>query len=278
MEDHYSLFFAYTHIKITFRTSDSPFTKHYCEHRKKEYLAFLKKNYVVSRWSQAKVAYHITFYDLPISKTQIIHRKVSKTHGGVSHFAYLYSVKEKAVGIPYSVSTNHIAYILLTLLVNHLAQQSAFILHASSNVHNDELNVFVAPSGGGKSTIMRLLSQRFKSYSDEYLVIAKRQGTYVGTPLGLPEKKFTHLAQSLASKCPIRSLCFLRKSKISSIEKVNSLTAFHQLSTQLLSAENNEILRRNIKDLYSFAKSSIPFFQLSFPKHKSIVEFVEKTL
>jgi len=220
MERRYCLYLAFTHIHLIFKSSDSPFTRYFCKRRQAKFLSFLKSNYVITPYSSDRPSdYQITFYDLPISKTQIIHKSRLGSGSGISYFAYFFSQNGKTIGIPYSASTSHIAYIILKLLLTQLSKQSAFILHASSNIFHNKLLVFVAPSGGGKSTITTLLDSKFPSFSDEYIVIKKQGTSYVGALLGLKEKNHSFSPKKLSKHFPVHSVIFLRKSETAQLKK-----------------------------------------------------------
>ncbi len=279
MEKQFSLFLAFTHIRLLFRSSDSPFTLNYCKHRQKEFISFLKSNYVVTPYAYDRPSdFQITFYDLPISKTQVIHKSHLGVGNGKSYFAYIFSQNGKAVGIPYSVSTSHIAYIILKLLLTQLSKQSAFILHASSNIFHDALLLFVAPSGGGKSTITTLLDKKFPSFSDEYIVIKKQGNSYVGSRLGLKEKKHILSRKKLERQFLIHATLFLRKGVHTQLKLVDRLDAINKLTPQLLTADDGSIQPIQIQELYSFVQIQRNFYQLTFPKKQTLVEFISKSL
>lgn len=81
--------------------------------------------------------------------------------------------------------------LILRHVLFRLVRNEGFILHGSSAVDDTgKLHIFMAKSGGGKSTTARqvLISRRFRPVSDDLLVILRENGNFVCYSTGLLEK------------------------------------------------------------------------------------------
>lgn len=83
--------------------------------------------------------------------------------------------KHKRIVCPVSISLLSLNLLLKEILA-HLLIADGFFLHASSFLDSKGyLHLFLAPSGGGKSTVVRLLADKDQLFSDDILLV-KRVG------------------------------------------------------------------------------------------------------
>jgi hypothetical protein len=124
--------------------------------------------------------------------------------------------------------------ILLREIMAFLLLRDGFLLHASScQDEKGNLKVFLAPSGGGKTTIANLLSKTkaFVKFSDDILLIRKVKGEWFFFSPPFVEKEMLPTKR----KAKNIEIFFIKKSKSPSKEKLD---------------ENNKILRFILKQVW----------------------------
>jgi len=101
------------------------------------------------------------------------------------------SSRKTAIG--YFNSLDHFNTVLLEVLNCLLIKHNGFILHASSVKIGGKLLIFCGNSGGGKSTIVKLLKSG-TPISDDHILVRKRKGRYCYYVSPLIERnKYPHL-------------------------------------------------------------------------------------
>ncbi len=124
--------------------------------------------------------------------------------------------------------------ILLKEIMAFLLMRDGFLLHASScQDEKGNLKAFLAPSGGGKTTIANLISKArtFVKFSDDILLIRKTRGKWLFFSPPFVEKEMLPTKR----KAKDIEIFFIKKSKSPSKEKLN---------------ENDKILRFILKQVW----------------------------
>lgn len=147
-------------------------------------------------------------------------------------------------------------------------QSQRFLIHASGLCSAGRAVVVVAPSGGGKSTLMDL-AQGFCSLSDETLLLST--SAVVGTPF-----------RSSASKppeprtAPVAAVLLLEKAASASYSRVDARTALTAILPEMYRppeplASSAEILHR----AKLFAES-VPAYRFRFPKSPAANDLLKR--
>ncbi|MBI4708054.1 MAG: hypothetical protein HY761_09045 [Candidatus Omnitrophica bacterium] len=145
-------------------------------------------------------------------------------------------------------------------------------LHSAGVCLNKHAYLFLAPSGGGKSTLAKLAKKnRLKVLSEELLLVKQKHG-------GFYAYKFPSL---LPQKGPlIKGLFFLKKGhtlKIQKISLIKSLAKAFGLGTYLLSAAPGRDLPLNRKHILNFLEkmfSCVKPYELVFRKSDNVFRVI----
>lgn len=144
---------------------------------------------------------------------------------------------------------------LLREILAFLVSKDGFLLHASSCLdESGNLFVFLAPSGGGKTTVADLLSKLsgFVKFSDDMLIVRKVRNKWVffSPPFvekdDLPTKRKTEAAK----------IFFVRKSNSASEEKISDKRKILKLVLKQLWLRSGEIERKTLSTAISFASEN----------------------
>lgn len=85
---------------------------------------------------------------------------------------------DRTLTVNYLISVFHFQILLRQIVNDLLSQHNGLILHASSNLINNKASIFLAPSGGGKSTMMKILSKKYQPLGDDTVIIKKEYKQY----------------------------------------------------------------------------------------------------
>lgn len=143
---------------------------------------------------------------------------------------------------------------LKEVLAYLLERNNGFLLHASSCLDKrGNLKVFLAPSGGGKTTTVFMLSEGgYKAFGDDLLVVRKIDGKWKYFSPPFVEKNLTpQKKQKFSAK-----LFFIKKSKFfSKKEIVDEGTALKLILRQVWLREN-EVGDKTFKNVVDFVKNN----------------------
>ena len=142
-------------------------------------------------------------------------------------------------------------------------------LHSSA-VYNEKNGgvIFFCPSGGGKTTIARLMTPEWKVLSDEYNMIMPENGNYLvySTPFTAPEN--LHLCTP--GHAPVRKLFKLSQSAVNSIAEMPFKDKFLSLGQCIYSIAATPYLGENILKNMQKLCNKIPIQKLSFVHNRTI--------
>ena len=134
------------------------------------------------------------------------------------------------------ISALQFQYILKNVVLELLARDKGFIIHASASKVGDEAVLFTGQPGAGKSTAMSLLHPKFCALADDSAIIRKIKGRFYFFQTPLTEKNSWVKKGSPGYK--IKGVFFLRKSLEFKTERLDNKTAvLERLSKQLFTEE-----------------------------------------
>lgn len=122
-------------------------------------------------------------------------------------------------------------FLLLKEVLEHLLEKDGLILHASSCINRrGELHLFIAPSGGGKSTTANLLAKRgWRKVSDDSIIVRKVKNKWSFFSPPNPEKEFL----PFYSKHEGARVFLVKKSKKTYLKDLSEAKALRMLLPQI---------------------------------------------
>ena len=163
--------------------------------------------------------------------------------------------------------------IFITIMLS-LAQKKGICLHSSSVSYMAKAILFIGPSGIGKSSICRMLSDKFVQLTDDatFLVKSKR---WVTSPLPIFEKNIPLYQRTSAIKYEAKAFYFLKQSDKNRCIKINNRSHIFRLLLDSAIYTGSSYELSSIKLLLS---SRLPFYELNFTKEGSISDILETHL
>ncbi len=157
--------------------------------------------------------------------------------------------------LPFKLILENVLYILCS-------QNNGLIVHSSSVADNNNAYLFVAPSGGGKSTIAKFLSENLNHLADDTSIIRKIDNTYI-----VYQHPFIEKNDVFRSNIPykLKAVYFLIKGKDFKSVKISNKEKILNLFIKQLTVTDEQI----IKSLLSFTSTFDHFYMLNFPKNKA---------
>lgn len=195
---------------------------------------------------------------------EIVERKKEK-----QYFVYLYKMrKSNAIETYYQNSYFQFQTVLRHALDILLTKNEGFMVHASaSSIHGAHL--FLGKSGAGKSTIMNLLSKKFRSLADDAVIVKKEGKEYVVYQTPFVEKNV--ILGKTPDPLPLKQICFLHKSSQGKVSKIRDKSALLQqmLEASFIMSET----KKKIAMITEFVNTQDIFYSLSFAKdEKKVLE------
>ena len=144
---------------------------------------------------------------------------LEKENGLRQYYLMFQKVDRKRVTTFYTVDIAALN-IQLKDIFTFLVKGDGFIIHASSGQdRRGFLNVFLAEPGGGKTTLVGLLSQvGFEPFSDDMLIVRKVKGRWVYFSPPFVEKYFLPIKR----KSEKAKFFFVKKGKKASLKKISN--------------------------------------------------------
>ncbi len=168
----------------------------------------------------------------------------------------------------YRIGQAQFSSFLMQILLRTLGKKNAFILHSSSVKIGDNANLFMAFSGGGKSTIMKFLSDKYSSLGDDSVIIKKEAGKYYMYQTPAIEKEWW--IKKGSARYDLGTLYFINKSESMFEEDLaDKDKALFKLMNQLMIVEKGS--KEQAKRLMEFIKSYHDIKMLFFPKKRDKV-------
>ncbi len=184
---------------------------------------------------------------------------------GRQYFNKVYEEKSSNnISVFYIPSYYELQLILKKVLFDLLTKVQGFFIHCSAVEYNNKAIIFVGPSKAGKTTIVKLLKDRYQILADDLGVIREIGKTFYFFQTPFLEK--IQLIEKLNQPYAIRGLFFLYKADKIRIRVVkNEATVFKKLIKQIWMKKHPA--KSRLKPIIEFA-SSQEFFNLFFKKEK----------
>lgn len=198
-------------------------------------------------FNNKKMGYYVHFFD-----------KLSNTH----------------IVTDYSISITQFQTILYYVLSYLLYNNGYIMLHGSGAIIKNKAYIFLAPSSGGKSTIIRLLYKTFPIIGDDSIILKIIDDHLYCFPTPFKEKQWW--IKKINNRYPVARLLFLNKSKRIKLETIKgNFNLIRLLKNQILfGMENQTLYQMNIQ---AFLKKLIKLncsYSFSFPKVKTLSKII----
>jgi hypothetical protein len=155
-----------------------------------------------------------------------------------------------------------------------LSKKNGFMFHSSASLIDGKVHVFLAKSGGGKSTIMKLLHPTFSAYADDTLIVMKEGKSYLAYQTPFIEKEA--FIQKQSKGYPIRKIYFLQKKPFTSIKEMKNKKILAKKLYQSIWFDL-ESRQKNLSCVGEFLDHFHDYSVLNFTKGKNeIAEFLSK--
>ena len=180
------------------------------------------------------------------------------------YILFLKRFKNKKILTFSHISIAQFETIVLKVL-ERLLWKKGFVLHCSAVACGDEAFIFLEKSGGGKSTLVRLLSKDFLPIADDNLIIKKEENSYFAYQMPTMKEKMKGIKKGKEIYL-VKRIFFLRKAKFIKIEKIKNThfivkKIFRQFFTE------REYLIKQSKLLFDFI-TNLEFYYFYFNKNK----------
>jgi len=165
--------------------------------------------------------------------------------------------------------------VIIRMVVNILlAKKKNFIFHASASLKDGKVSVFLAKSGGGKSTIVKLLDPLYKAYADDTLIISRVGSHYLAYQTPFIEKDT--LIQKQSNGFPIKGIYFLKKKPNCVLKKITKPQTITKNLFQNIWFDLG-YSRNNIANTAVFLDHFQNFYTLGFNKNEKEVSDILTT-
>jgi len=177
---------------------------------------------------------------------------------------------------PYHISLQQFYWILTQVVLEEISKKGGFYLHCSGINTEKGVILFLSPSGGGKSTIVRLLHEHYPALVDDQAIIASDKGQYVLYQMFIPEKNEA-IKQSI-KKYNIYKLFFLKQSQsISQTRLISKAEIMRRIGSQLTT--NVGVAQQTMKNLIKFVRLTSDYSLLEFNQNKlQLNRFFQQTI
>ncbi len=173
-------------------------------------------------------------------------------------------VNKNTLHVSYMIGITFFKFIIITLIQDLLYKDGGFYLHASGNIIQGKGILFLAQSGGGKSTISKALGTVYPILGDDSIIIRRVNSTYYcyQTPPSGKERKLTKGMQ----KYPLSAIYILQKSNKMQCIPVHINMDLPLIVAQLLAKKQYK--RTLTKRMFHFLKKFSAVFLLEFTRDK----------
>lgn len=185
------------------------------------------------------------------------------------HTVHFYTNQtDKELTTFYHISIYQFQVIIRIITNILLSKKTSFMLHASASKKNNKIYIFLAKSGGGKSTITKLLHPNFTPYADDTLIIVKEANNYQAYQTPFIEKE--DLIKKASNGYPVQGIYFLKKSLTTDLKTLsnNSLLIKKLYQSMWFHSDSPQ---ENFSKIAQFMEAHFSYFQLSFPKKSNEV-------
>ncbi|KKS46142.1 MAG: hypothetical protein UV09_C0022G0024 [Candidatus Gottesmanbacteria bacterium GW2011_GWA2_42_18] len=163
----------------------------------------------------------------------------------------------------YYLNAFQFSYLLLYVLHKLLVRHQGFVLHASACLINDRIDLFMGPSGAGKTTVLNNLKKYYRPFADDTVIVRKKGSDFrvYQTPLNESNRK---MIKASSKSYRLGRIFFIHKARSDRIDKIaETESVIARLSNQLRSRKQDK--SQQFKTLLQLVNKKI-FFELYFKK------------
>lgn len=148
---------------------------------------------------------------------EIVSKKINEK---IKYFQYFYELRgEQEIYTSYQISIPQFQQLVRISLQKILSKKQGVILHSSGIIMKDKILLFVGKPGSGKSTIMTLLSKRFKAFSDDSIIVKKESKKFF--VYNTPFIETNSWIDKINEKYEIKGLFMLKKADDYRIDQIH---------------------------------------------------------
>jgi len=164
-------------------------------------------------------------------------------------------------------------YFQFFLLNNLVARVEGAVLHGCGVEIGEKGVLFMAPSGGGKTTIGRLFGSD-SVVSDETIIVSRKNGGFIINPVPWWSKMYNFNHRDLA----LDKVFFLEKAAENAINPANKIDAVRKLSNDLILPLwfPDSIMSKRQFDFKVNLVKGVPCFDLRFKPTTEVVRFLKR--
>ncbi len=191
----------------------------------------------------------------------------------IDFFMFYTRIKPRNIETYYHISLAQVD-ILIKRILFILLRGKGFILHASASNVGGNAYIFTGKSTAGKSTAMKLLSEKYPPLADDSIIIRKQNGKFYAYQTPFIEKE--HWLMRGKERYTIGKLFFLRKTPYFKTKKISDKEyIIRKLSSQFM-VELPEMVK-HVNILFEFVSRFDQCYELSFAiDKKKISGIIEK--
>ncbi len=185
-------------------------------------------------------------------KMKIIERDSGKKH---YYLTFIRDFANKKFVTDYSIGLPALMMALREVIAFLLERKSGLLLHASSCLDEKGiLHIFLAPTGGGKTTVADLLSSLkiFTKFSDDLIIARKVKGKWSFFSPPLIEKDFLPTKR----KAEKAKIYLVKKGKVASKQKIADKSKILKIILKQLWLRTKEIDKKTLSSAMRFSSEN----------------------
>lgn len=245
MEQSLTVNIAGFFIKLLFHENKGKnVRKMFVSHFKRTFFPYLEPNELIKADVELEV----------VEREKILGKDRIEKNGKI--YAVLLERKNGKKTIFYDMSTSQVQEIIRRLTFEGIYNKGGLIIHASSVLSEGKADLFIAPSGGGKTTILKKLSPILSPFTDDAVLLRKTGDKYRCYQIPFADQ-YTHHTEPLKNT-PLGNIYFIHKAKENRIKQISVVDAVGRLLTRSIREE------KMVKNALSFCSQYSRFFDLYF--------------
>ena len=248
-------------IQINLKPTEWEFAKKLKEKEIKKYWA----GFIISQ--PKKINYKINFVEKRY--IDIIYKKKKKRQ----YMSFFEEKNNKEINTFYQISIFQFQ-VILRHIVNKLLAGKGFILHGSASNINGRAFLFTGKNGAGKSTIMKLLKEKYPALADDTVIIKKENNRYFLYQTPFLEKEWW--VKKSSQKLELGKVYFLKKERFVKEEIIKDKAFLFEKIISQFWTEDDEYVSKKSKLIYQFTRRFNKFYNFSLMKNKrKLLDFIQ---
>jgi len=226
------------------------------------------QSFIIPKTSK-KIDFCIEIYNKPFQQPIRILSK--RTRGIKENYIFLFEEEEHKIKTFYYISINQFVSILIIALQKILVQNKSFILHSSAINFKNKAVIFTGTKGAGKSTIIRMLRNKYQALADDTIIIKREHKEFYCYQTPFVEKNYWIKKGMIGYK--IGAIFLLKKASFFKIKKISNKVYIYSYLTNKLFTDGKNI-QSQINYLLDFTNTFDNFYFLYFKKDSKGLERV----